>query len=109
MGGIFSQEDLYSAINNLGDEMNVQNLIVQLTNEAILITILISLPAIIASLGVGLSVALFSATTQIQEQTLSFAPKMVFVYVALAAAGAWMGSILMRFTIQCMTEFIAVV
>lgn len=72
-----------------------------LTREAIFVAIIASLPAIIASLVVGLAVALFSATTQIQEQTLSFAPKMIAVYVALVAFGAPLGGMLIEFTKTC--------
>jgi flagellar biosynthetic protein FliQ len=85
--------------------MSVQQFVVQATNEAIMLTIIVSLPSIIASLAVGLAVALFSATTQIQEQTLSFAPKMVVVYVAIAATGGWVGGLLVRFTTRCLSEF----
>ncbi len=75
--------------------------IISLTREAIFVTIIASLPAIVASLVVGLIVALFSATTQIQEQTLSFAPKMIAVYVALIAFGAPLGAMLIEFTKTC--------
>ncbi len=85
--------------------MNVSAYIAQITNEAILLTILISAPSIIASLVVGLAVALFSATTQIQEQTLSFAPKMVFVYLAIAISGGWVGGLMLRFATRCLSDF----
>jgi flagellar biosynthesis protein FliQ len=85
--------------------MSIQHFVVQITNEAILLIIFISLPAIIASLGVGLLIAIFSATTQIQEATLSFAPKMIVVYIAIAASGGWVGSLLIRFTTKCLSEF----
>ncbi len=85
--------------------MNVVSYVSQLTNEAILLTILISAPAILASLVIGLAVALFSATTQIQEQTLSFAPKMVFVYLAIAISGGWVGGLMLRFATKCLGDF----
>ena len=85
--------------------MNVTAYVSQLTNEAILLTILISAPSIVASLVVGLAVALFSATTQIQEQTLSFAPTMVFVYISIAATGGWVGGLMLRFATRCLGEF----
>lgn len=85
--------------------MNVSAYVAQLTNEAILLTILISAPSIVASLVVGLAVALFSATTQIQEQTLSFAPKMVFVYISIAVTGGWVGGLMLRFATRCLGEF----
>ncbi|MES2504361.1 MAG: flagellar biosynthetic protein FliQ [Myxococcota bacterium] len=85
--------------------MNIGAYVAQLTNEAILLTILISAPSIVASLVVGLAVALFSATTQIQEQTLSFAPKMVFVYLAIAISGGWVGGLMLKFATRCLGEF----
>jgi flagellar biosynthetic protein FliQ len=80
--------------------------IIALTKEAIMVTIIASLPAIAASLVVGLIVALFSATTQIQEQTLSFAPKMIAVYISLLVFAAPLASLIIRFTKSCFTEFI---
>ena len=67
--------------------MTVQDFIVQITNEAILITILVSMPAILLSLLIGVAVAIFSATTQIQEQSLSFVPKMIAVFAVIAITG----------------------
>lgn len=82
----------------------LSDLIVNLTKEAILVTIIASTPAIVASLVVGLLVAIFSATTQIQEQTLSFAPKMVAVYIALIAFGVPVGAMIIAFTKTCFTH-----
>jgi flagellar biosynthetic protein FliQ len=80
------------------------DLIVTLTKEAIVVTVIASLPAILASLIIGLAVAIFSATTQIQEQTLSFAPKMIAVYVALVAFGVPLGAMILGFTRNCFTH-----
>lgn len=77
------------------------DIIVSLTKEAIFVTVIASLPAIIASLVIGLIVAIFSATTQIQEQTLSFAPKMIGVYAALIAFGAPLGAFIISFAKTC--------
>ena len=85
--------------------MGVQDFIVQIMNEAILITIMISMPTILVSLFLGLVVAIFSATTQIQEQTLSFVPKMVAVFVTLAATAPWVGSTMIRFAQRCLNGF----
>ena len=81
--------------------MSVEDFVVQITNEAVLLTILISLPAVAVSLVVGLAVAIFSATTQIQEQTLSFVPKIIAVFGVLAATAVWMG-IMVRFAAKCL-------
>jgi flagellar biosynthetic protein FliQ len=85
--------------------VSIQDFIVQITNEAILITIVVSLPAILLSLVIGVGVAIFSATTQIQEQTLSFVPKMIAVFAILAATGPWIGSTMIRFAERCLSSF----
>ena len=89
--------------------MPARDFIVQITNEAVLITIIICAPPLIISMVVGLAVALFSATTQIQEQTLSFVPKLIAVFVVLAAVGPWIGATMMAFGQRCMGGFVEVV
>ena len=89
--------------------MAIQDFVIQITNEAVLLTILISLPAVVVSLIVGLAVAIFSATTQIQEQTLSFVPKIIAVFGVLAATAVWMGSIMVQFAAKCLGAFHEVV
>ena len=89
--------------------MNIEDFIVQITNEAILLTIVLSMPTILASLGLGLAVALFSATTQIQEQTLSFVPKMIAVFAVMAATASWMGATMIRFAAHCFHGIVDVV
>ncbi len=86
--------------------MGVQDFVVQIMNEAVLLTIVISMPTIVVSLLLGLLVAIFSATTQIQEQTLSFVPKMVAVFAVLAATAPWMGSTMVRFAQRCLGGFV---
>ena len=88
--------------------MSVQDFIVQITNEAILITILVSMPSILLSLLIGVGVAIFSATTQIQEQSLSFVPKMIAVFAVIAITGPWMGATMMRFAERCLGGFVEV-
>ena len=88
--------------------MSIQDFIVQITNEAILITIMVSMPAVLHSLFIGVAVAIFSATTQIQEQTLSFVPKMIGVFAILAATGPWVGATMLRFAAHCLGGFVEV-
>jgi len=52
----------------------------------------------LASMPVGFFVSLFQATTQIQEQTLSYVPKLVAVFVMLAVLGPWIIAQMVRFT-----------
>lgn len=70
----------------------------RLTAETLYLVLLISAPALVISLVVGFIIALFQAVTQVQEQTLSFVPKLVAVATALVAFGGWMGGQLVRFT-----------
>jgi flagellar biosynthetic protein FliQ len=84
----------------------IQQFVVKMTTETVLIMLIISTPAVLTSLILGLAVALFSATTQIQEQTLSFVPKLVAVFAVLAATSGWMGGLVMRFTTICFTGFV---
>lgn len=69
--------------------MNTE-LIVRITREALILVLLISGGPMLASMLVGFIVSLFQATTQIQEQTLSYVPKLVAVFVTLIVLGPWM-------------------
>jgi flagellar biosynthetic protein FliQ len=60
----------------------------------------LSLPILGAALIVGLIVAIFQATTSIQEQTLTFVPKLVAILVVLALLGGWMFASMRDYTIQ---------
>ena len=73
--------------------------------QALYLVVLVSAPAVLIALVVGLIVAVFQATTQIQEQTLSFAPKLVAVFGVLALTGPWIGSQLVRFTYHVFDQF----
>jgi flagellar biosynthetic protein FliQ len=79
--------------------------ILRITNEALLITLVVCGPPIGLSMVVGLTVSLFQAVTQIQEQTLTFVPKMIIIFGALAALGPWLGTTLLRFTQLCFEGF----
>ena len=65
-------------------------------------------PILILSLIVGLLVSIFQATTQIQEQTLSFIPKLIAIALVLVVGGAWMLNELIQFTNKIM-NMIAVI
>ena len=77
-----------------------EDFIAQITNEALLLTLIVSGPPVLASTFVGLMIALFQAVTQIQEQSLTFVPKIVATVLALIFFGPWMLRLLMSFTIQ---------
>jgi flagellar biosynthetic protein FliQ len=70
---------------------------IRIVREALLLVLLISAAPMLASVLVGFVVSLFQATTQIQEQTLSYVPKLVAVFLTLAIAGPWMLTQAIRF------------
>lgn len=70
----------------------------RLTAETLYLVLLVSAPALLVSLAVGLIIGLLQAVTQVQEQTLSFVPKLAAVALVLAVSGAWMSGELVRFT-----------
>jgi flagellar biosynthetic protein FliQ len=83
--------------------------ITYITQEALFLVLVCSAPPVVMSLLVGFLVSVFQATTQIQEQTLSFAPKLVIVFGTLALLGSWIGYQLMRFTTNIYDRFPAMI
>jgi len=77
--------------------------------QSLYLVILVSAPPVLMALLVGVLVAVFQATTQLQEQTLSFAPKLVSVLGVLALAGPWIGNQLVRFTYHVFDQFPAII
>jgi len=71
-----------------------QNMVLYMAKEAVGAVLLVGGPILIVSLTVGLLVSIFQAMTQIQEQTLTFIPKVVAVVVVLLVLGPWMLSVL---------------
>ncbi len=64
--------------------------VMEIGRQAVEMTLLLSAPLLLAALLIGLVVSIFQAATQINEQTLSFIPKLVGVFLVLLAAGPWM-------------------
>lgn len=72
--------------------------VVQIGRQALEVTILLSAPILLASLVVGLLIAMFQAATQINEMTLSFVPKLMVVAAVLGIGGPWLLSQITGFT-----------
>jgi flagellar biosynthetic protein FliQ len=77
--------------------------------QALYLVLVVSAPPVLMGLAIGMVIAVFQATTQIQEQTLSFAPKVVAVFGVLALTGPWIGSQLVRFTFHVFDQFPALI
>ncbi|GAB4072529.1 flagellar biosynthesis protein FliQ [Barrientosiimonas marina] len=72
--------------------------VISLAERGVYVILLVAGPLLILALAVGLLVAIFQATTQIQEQTLAFIPKIVAVFVGLVFLGPWMLTQVVEFT-----------
>ena len=83
--------------------------IAQITNEALLLVLIISGPPVLISLIVGLIIALFQAVTQIQEQSLTFVPKIIVVFGVLAIFGPWLGGAMAQLGRICFEGFPSVI
>ncbi|MCM3594287.1 flagellar biosynthesis protein FliQ [Metabacillus idriensis] len=71
--------------------------VISIAEKAIYTTLIICGPLLAIALVIGLVVSVFQATTQIQEQTLAFVPKIVGVLIGLVFFGPWMLSIIISY------------
>lgn len=65
-------------------------LVMSIGRQAIEMTLILAGPLLLAALVIGLIISVFQAATQINEQTLSFIPKLVGMFIVLLLAGPWM-------------------
>ena len=75
-----------------------QHMAIDLARNALMMTILISMPMLAIGLIVGLFVSVLQTTTSIQEQTLTFVPKLFAILLSVATFGPWM--------VRMMTEYV---
>lgn len=87
----------------------MEEYILQVAREGLFLALLVSAPPVLTSMFVGLLVSLVQATTQIQEQTLTFVPKLATVMLSLAISAPWIGAQLIRFTRLVFEGFPAIV
>ena len=76
----------------------------QLT-QAMVLVMWLSMPPIVVASGVGIIVSLLQALTQIQEQTLSFAIKLIAVAATIAAMAGVLGSQILIYTLRLFNDF----
>jgi flagellar biosynthetic protein FliQ/type III secretion protein S len=79
--------------------------VLELTKEALWLTLLLSGPPIAAAAVVGLAVAFLQAATQLQEQTFAYAVKFVVIVLALFATGALIGGTLYTYADRIFLDF----
>lgn len=76
-----------------------EGIVIDILSRAIRTILMLSMPMLIVALIVGLIIAIFQATTQIQEQTLAFVPKVLAIFITLMIAGPWILKTLVDFTL----------
>lgn len=69
-------------------------------SEALYLILLLSSPMLMAALLVGLVISVLQATTQVQEQTLSFVPKIVVTFLSVILCSTWIGGMLGAFAVK---------
>lgn len=73
---------------------------IQIFRDAMMIVLVISLPILVAGMLVGLIISILQATTQIQEQSLTFVPKLIATIVALVVLAPWISNVLVSYTAE---------
>jgi len=73
-------------------------MVIALLKDMIKVALMVSAPILVTATVVGLLISIFQATTQIQEQTLTFVPKVLAVAVVGLLTASWMGNQIMTFT-----------
>ena len=81
-----------------------QDVVVSIVTRAMEVGLKVALPILLVGLVVGLVISVFQAVTQIQEQTLSFIPKIVAMGVTLVVGGPWMLSTIVDWTTQLWSQ-----
>jgi flagellar biosynthesis protein FliQ len=77
-----------------------EEFITKMIYDALLMILKLSMPTLIVGLLVGVIVGILQATTQIQEMTLSFIPKMIAVFLVILIMGQWMLKSLIEYTVE---------
>ncbi len=86
-----------------------EEFVLNLARESITMALMLASPMLALSLIVGLVISIFQATTQIQEPTLTFVPKIVAVFLGILVFGRWMLNLIIQFAsylFQNMAHFV---
>jgi len=78
--------------------------VMEIATNAMVTAIMVAAPVLLVSIVVGLAVSVFQATTHIQEQTLTFVPKVLAIVGALLLFGPWMMTVLASFITELFTN-----
>lgn len=76
-----------------------------ITQEALFLIIKVAAPVLLISLMIGLLVSIFQTVTSIQEQTLTFVPKILGIFLAIILLGHWMLNNMIEYMVQLWGDF----
>jgi len=82
--------------------------VIDIAGKAIMVAMQVAAPALVTTMVVGLAVSVIQAATQINEQTLTFIPKIILLSVVLALTGPWIIQTMMNFTVEIFNTIPAV-
>ena len=77
--------------------MITQDAVLDIARDAIFTIVIVSAPLLLISLIVGLIISIFQTVTSIQEQTLTFVPKILAVFLSMMLFGSWMMNTMIEF------------
>ncbi|SCP95917.1 flagellar biosynthesis protein FliQ [Anaerobium acetethylicum] len=82
-----------------------QEAVMDLARETLYIMIITSAPLLLISLIVGLVISIFQTVTSIQEQTLTFVPKILAVFVGIMIFGSWIMTVINNYVVRLWSDF----
>ena len=82
-----------------------ENMVVDIAREAIYLIIKVAAPILLVSLTVGLVVSILQTVTSIQEQTLTFVPKLIAILLVVMLFGNWMLTSVKEFMVELFSNF----
>lgn len=86
-----------------------EDVILQLGQDALKTMAFVSAPLLLSTLIIGLAVSIFQALTQINENTLTFVPKMIVIGLVLILAGPWMMDVMKSYTVNLFDNMATIV
>ncbi len=86
-----------------------EGIVIQLGQDALKTLAMLSAPLLLSTLVIGLIISLFQALTQINENTLTFVPKMIVIALILVGLGPWMLDLMSAYTINLFENIATVV
>lgn len=79
--------------------------VAEIAGRALMVIIKVSMPVLLVSLCIGLLVSIFQTVTSIQEQTMTFVPKIIGIFVTLIILAPWMMTSIVEFMTQLWSDF----